>query len=538
MLHTATALLSEIIEHSAERFGERDAFRFQGQAITYAELLSRSNRLAQALLDRGLNRQDRVGIYLNKSLETAVAIYGILRAGGAYVPIDPTAPSTRIAFILKDCGIRHLITQPDKRKVLEQIAQDETELWVFGSSPDKNAPWFGVSWQEVATYSDASPSISTQPEHLAYIMYTSGSTGTPKGLMHTHSSGMSYARLSAKTYNVSPNDRLGNHSPLHFDMSTFDYLTGPMCGSTTIIVPEEVTFFPGSLASLMEIERLTFWYSVPLALIQLLAHGDLQHRDISSLRWVMFGGEPFPPKHLRRLMELWPHARFSNVYGPAEVNQCTYYHLPGPPEDLEKTIPLGEIWDETLGLVVDEQDQPVVSGTVGELLIHSPTMMRGYWNRADLNAEAFVELTDNKGEPCIYYRTGDLVYRNKDGELVFAGRKDRQIKIRGYRIELDEIEAVLASHPAVQETGVVASNASDGNRIILAAVTLEDQELTEPEQQLLRHASDHLPPYAVPSRLEIRNSFPRTTSGKIDKRMLAMELTTTTTAPTGIGNTA
>ena len=163
---------------------------------------------------------------------------------------------------------------------------------------------------------------------LAYIIFTSGSTGRPKGIMHSHFSALNYARLSANTYELEESDVLSNFSSLHFDMSTMDYLTVTYAGASAVIISEAYTKIPASLSRLMQDEAISIWYSVPFALIQLLQHGLLEQRDLSSLRWVLYGGEPFAPKHLKKLMDLWPHARFSNVYGPAEVNQCTYYHLP------------------------------------------------------------------------------------------------------------------------------------------------------------------------------------------------------------------
>ena len=305
-------------------------------------------------------------------------------------------------------------------------------------------------------------------------MYTSGSTGTPKGLMHTHHSGRAYAVLSAAEYGVEPSDRLGNHSPLHFDMSTFEMLTGPLCGATTVLIPEAATMFPRSLAELIERERLTFWYSVPLALIQLLQRGGVEERDCSSLRWVLFGGEPFPPKHLARLMELWPHARFSNSYGPAEVNQCTAYHVPKGPLPLDEPLPIGPVWRGAQGLVVDADDGIVEPGRPGELLIRAPTMMAGYWGRPDLDEHAFFRRSARSGLEELFYRTGDLVREGEGGNLQFLGRKDRQIKVRGHRVELDEIEALLTAQDGVAEAAAVDLRDEDGAASIAAAARLRD----------------------------------------------------------------
>lgn len=520
-------LIQHLIDRSAEQYPDHPAMRFGGQSLTYAGLVQQADALARLLVDQGVRRGDRVGIYLNKSLESAVAIYGILKAGAAYVPLDPQAPATRLAYVMGDCGVRHLITQPARQGHLGQIsasrapAAPEASLeCVIGIEPQEGLPWRTFSWEEVGSTTDGPPPVAGLMEaDLAYIMYTSGSTGTPKGIMHTHRSGLSYAKMAAETYGVVHGDRLSNHSPLHFDMSTFDYFSGPLAGATTVIIPEAYTRLPASLAKLIEAERMTIWYSVPFALIQLLLRGALDQRDLSTLRWVLFGGEPFPPAHLAALMERLPQARFSNVYGPAEVNQCTYYHVPPLAEGADEAIPIGRVWDNAEGRVVDENDRPVQPGEIGELLVRTPTMMRGYWNRPDLNEKAFYRRPAFGLYEDVFYRTGDLVQMRPDGELRFLGRKDRQIKTRGYRVELDEVENALSTHLLVEESAAYAVPDGDGSvRIEAALIFRKEGQASEAEiKAFLAHL---LPWYALPAKVLALPEFPRTTSGKIDRRAL------------------
>jgi acyl-coenzyme A synthetase/AMP-(fatty) acid ligase len=330
---------------------------------------------------------------------------------------------------------------------------------------------------------------------------------------------LSYARLSADLYGVQHTDRLSNHSPLHFDMSTFDYFSGPLCGATTVIIPEAYTKLPASLSKLIQDERLTIWYSVPFALIQLLLRGALESRDLSSLRWILFGGEPFPPKHLRALMQQLPHARFSNVYGPAEVNQCTYYHLNPISEGSNEPIPIGVVWNNAEGLVLDNHDNVVLPGDVGELVVRTPTMMKGYWGRPDLNQKAFYRRPVFDQYEDVFYRTGDLVQRQEDGNYRFLGRKDRQIKTRGHRVELDEVENLLSTHSQIEEAAVYAVPDDEGSLRLEGAVLLRNNsECTEAD--LKKHLTGLLPAYAVPAKILVVTEFPRTTSGKIDRRAL------------------
>ncbi|MEM1168639.1 MAG: amino acid adenylation domain-containing protein [Cyanobacteria bacterium P01_H01_bin.35] len=515
-------LIPHAIDRSAEQFPEQEAFRFESKSLTYANLVSQSNSLANFVRTQGVERGDRIGIYLNKSLESAVAIYGIMKAGAAYVPLDPTAPASRIRFILQNCGIRGLITQPQKLSYISEILAEPTPLeYIIGvASTELSVRTF--AWETVWEISGESPpNIRILEQDLAYIMYTSGSTGEPKGIMHTHHSGLSYAKMSAHTYGLHHGDRLGNHSPLHFDMSTLDYFSGPLAGATTVIIPEAYTKLPASLSQLIEKEKLTIWYSVPFALIQLLQRGLLPTRDLTSLRWVLFGGEPFPPKYLYELMEQLPQARFCNVYGPAEINQCTYYHVPKLETIPEQSVPIGCIWENAEELVVDEQDRPVPSGEVGELLVRTPTMMQGYWQRPDLNECAFFSRPVFGNHKEVFFRTGDLVQLQPDGNYSFLGRKDRQIKTRGYRVELDEIEAVLVSHPQVEEAGAFSVPDNEGNHIEAAVTLKEEKEVSADE--LIRYAAKYLPKYGVPLKISIREQLPRTTTGKIDRRALQKE---------------
>ena len=517
-------LIPHAIDHSAERFPEQEAFRFEGKSLTYAELVNQSNSLAHFLRTRGVQRGERVGIYLNKSLESAVAIYGIMKAGAAYVPLDPTAPATRIRFILQNCGIRVLISQPQKRSRLSEILAAATPLeYIIGLPSATELPVQTFSWETVGEISGASPpNVRILEQDLAYIMYTSGSTGEPKGIMHSHHSGLSYAKMAAHTYGLHQGDRLGNHSPLHFDMSTLDYFSSPLVGATTVIIPEAYTKLPASLSQLIEQEKLTIWYSVPFALIQLLQRGLLQSRNLNSLRWILFGGEPFPPKYLYELMEQLPQARFSNVYGPAEINQCAYYHVPPLKAIPNQPVPIGRIWENAEELVVDEQDQPVSSGEVGELLVRTFTMMQGYWQRPDLSQRSFFRRPVFGNHEEVFYRTGDLVQLQSDGNYRFLGRKDRQIKTRGYRVELDEIEAALVSHVQVEEVGVFPVLNEEGTQHIEAAVTLKG-EMGVTGAELIRYAATRLPGYGVPLKIAIRKELPRTTTGKIDRRALQQQ---------------
>jgi amino acid adenylation domain-containing protein len=444
-----------------------------------------------------------------------------MKAGAAYVPLDPLSPPARQAFIVRDCGIRHVVTEPSRLAAMQLLlAEGGPVECVVGLDAAPAAGVRSFSWADVGAH----PVVAHDPDlvemDLAYILYTSGSTGTPKGVMHSHRSALAFARVAADTYGFRGDDRMSNHAPLHFDLSTMDYFSSALAGATTVIIPDAHTHLPASFASLIEAERLTVLYAVPLALTHLLLHGAMEKRDLSSVRWVLFGGEPFPTHHLRALMAALPAARFSNVYGPTEVNGVTYCIVPPLAADDDAPIPIGQPYANVETRIVDTDDEPVADGEPGELLVRTPTMMRGYWARPDLTARAFWTRSVHGHFEDVYHRTGDLVRRRADGFLEFHGRKDRQVKARGYRIELDEVEVVMGAHDAVESAAAFAVSDADQSLHVEGAVTLRDgSALTL--AALNTHLAAALPRYAIPEHLEILEAMPRTSTGKIDRLELA-----------------
>jgi amino acid adenylation domain-containing protein len=515
-------LLPHAVDRTADRAPERAAVRCGGSTLGYGDLARQSNGLAHRLVEDGIRRGARVGIFMNKNVDVAVAMHGIMKAGAAYVPLDPFAPPARTAFVIRDCGIRHLVTTDSRLDQSGLLEEDTLGLSLLvGAGP--RAGLRTIGWEEVArAASEAPPALTLTELDLAYILYPSGSTGTPKGMMHTHRSGLSFALWGAATYGLTAADRVSNHAPLHFDLSTFDFFAAEQAGATTVIVPEAITKLPTDLGRLIAREQIAVWYSVPFALIQLLERGNLQAVDLSHLRWILFAGEVFPVKHLRRLMELLPHVRFSNLYGPAETNVCTYYHVPEPPPaSTDEPVPIGRPCANVEALVVDDQNQEVIPGGTGELIIRGAVTMRGYWGRPDLNARGFFRRPVFGGHyEDVFYRSGDIVEQLPDGNLKYIGRKDRQIKTRGYRVELDEVEAALLSCPAVQEAAAYVIPDGQGSVLIEAAVTPKDGEAVTADT-VIAHAAGRLPGYAVPVVVQVLTSFPRTSTGKVDRLSLA-----------------
>lgn len=502
--------LTDILINANKKFPNNEAFKCGKNTLTFKELQKKTDQLAKHLQDVGVKKGDRVGIYMERSIESVIAVYGIMKTGAAFVPLDPTTPITRTVFLLNDCGIEHLVTTKLQSKKVTKILNEEQVLTsIIGF--EKELKISVTSWNTIYNISLVTYiPVEIEKNDLAYIMYTSGSTGAPKGIMHTHFSGLNYAKLSSELYNISEKDRVANLPPLHFDQATFGYFSSPLACACTVIIPDAYTKLPASLSKLIEDEKITIWYSVPLALIQLLQKGILEDRNLTSLRWVLFGGEVFITKYLYQLMKKWPQATFCNVYGPAEVNQCTYYHLnsKSKPQD---PIPVGHIWNETSYKILDKNDAEVLQGESGELVVKTTTMMAGYWNNEALTNTSFY-----KEGKSVYYRTGDIFNLNKIGELIFLGRNDFQVKIRGYRIEISEVEAVIANHENVDEVAVFAIETLNGEKELTAVILLKQGKELD-NKLLMSYCKKLLPSYSIPSRINIMKDFPRTSSAKIDR---------------------
>ena len=513
-------LLQSLVLESAARTPERTALRLLDATLSYSELEQRSNQVAHVLYDFGVRRGDRVGIYSPKSLEAVISLYGILKAGAAYVPLDPLAPAERVAMIIRDCGLRGLCTSAVMSEHLPAVVARAAGLaWTLGISTAVRPELSTADWQVVAQ-APAHPLAQTLTEQdLAYILYTSGSTGTPKGVVHTHRSALAFVEWAVAEFGLHGDDVLSGHAPLHFDLSTFDLFAAATVGATTLLLPESIKRLPASLAELIARMRVTTWYSVPTALIQLLLRGALAAYDLSALRRVLFAGEVLPTKFLRALMQRLPGARFSNLYGPTETNVCTFYHVPPLAEEADEPIPIGRPCANTELLVLDESGAAVRPGESGELVVRGPLVMRGYWQRPELNERAFFIRDSAAPTPDVYYRTGDLVVEELAGGYRLLGRRDNQVKTRGYRVDLEEVEQALLGCAAVEQAAAYALPDEEGSCLIAAAVVFcAGHTSSLPELRALLAAT--LPPYALPTQLAAVSELPRTSTGKIDRPTL------------------
>lgn len=512
---TPARTLSDLLEVQALVRPDSEGLTDGRRRLNWSEYAREAGSVAATLADLGVRRGDRVAVHLLKSVESFVAVHAILRLGAVVVPVDWFASPHYARNVLRSAGARAVVSGARSDRLEQLLDGSSVEMLVNPVTKVEAPGGIAAASGDQVLASTPMPPATVTPDDPAYIVFTSGSTGRPKGIVHTHDSALAYARRAVDTYGITPSDRLANIAPLHFDQSTFELYAGPLAGAAVLVVPDGVMKFPASMSKLIADERITVWYSVPYAARQLAERGALDERDLSTLRWVLFGGESFPAVALADLMRRLPHTRFSNVYGPAEVNQCTYFHLDQPPAH-DSTVPIGRPWADTETVIVDESESPVTNGP-GELWVASPTMMSGYWDAPDLTAAAIVE-RDDLGSATRWYRTGDLIERRLDDNFVFLGRLDNQVKVRGYRVELEAIETVFGELARVQACSVVVE---DGERII-ALVVAADLDPTA----ALQHARQRLPAYAVPHEIITVGTLPRTGTGKIDRNAATRLLTT------------
>jgi amino acid adenylation domain-containing protein len=521
-------ILPHLLSEAAARHPGRDAARCGNASLSYQELECSASQLARALRAAGVARGDRVGICLHKSLASVIAVFGIMKAGAAYVPLDPNAPATRSAFITRNCGIRVMLAGGETGSLVGEIcdAGSPVECVVLCDDAAAHAwtrPPAVVSWSEVTRQEPASYCASDIIDRdLAYILYTSGSTGSPKGVMVTHRAILTFIEWCRDEFRIGPEDRVTSHAPLHFDLSTFDLYATLQGGGAIIVVPEKLSVIPVRLVQLLQQEAVTVTYLVPSVLSMMVRFGALDQNQLEALRLVLFAGEVFPVKFLRQLAQSIPKPDYYNLYGPTETNVCTYYKVAGkdlgPAEG--RPVPIGRAIANMEVYAVDAEGKRIETpGKEGELWVRGSGLASGYWGDEDKTRTSFVR-NPHAGVDEQAYRTGDIVVLDEDGRnWRYVGRRDHMVKSRGYRIELGEIESVLYTHPDIKEAAVVAiPDEVIGNRLKAFVVAGEPGRLSQ--QAVRSHCSRALPVYMVPETVEFLDALPKTSTGKIDRVLL------------------
>jgi amino acid adenylation domain-containing protein len=529
--------LSQLLDDAATRRPDHPAVEDEhGRRLSYAALWHSADRLATRLARWGVGRGDRVGLWLPKGFEAVTAIHAILRLGAAYVPVDPSGPIVRAVNILGASGVKAAIVAADLASAVSaawegpgprpRLVCVEGHSAQSSGTPVDSAALVGTTaavetgnaaWSEVMADRAPSPLLPNYAaDDLAYILFTSGSTGKPKGVMLSHANAFNFLDWCNEALGPwQADDRFASHAPFHFDLSVFDLFASCSNAATLVLIGEALGKDPSGLRDFLELRQISVWYSSPSILSMLTQRGRLDCPGFDPPRLVLFAGEVFPIVPLRRLRAMWPHATMWNLYGPTETNVCTAYRIPAAiPEDQTSPFPIGRACKPLRTRVADESGCEVPAGTIGELIVAGPGVMRGYFGEAKLTEAAF--LVDHEGTR--WYRTGDLVVDSGEGVLQFHGRHDRMVKKRGYRIELGEIESALYRHDGVDRAGVVVQRSDEG-LAIMAFVALKPNQRAS-VIAMKRHCTKYLPNYMIPDTVTFLDRLPATSTDKVDYQSL------------------
>jgi len=507
--------LTAYLEESAARWPDRVAVvAASGTTVTYATLDRQGDALAAWLRARGVRRGDRVGVVLPKTPEAVASLFGVMKAGAAYVPVDCMAPVDRCREILTDCAVRAIVVDARYAGCVPDTV-DPTRVIVVGAAANVVDLRAATPFKRAIETPSDPIGDSGSSNDLAYILYTSGSTGRPKGVMLSHENAVSFVEWCSSVFGPTPDDRFSSHAPFHFDLSIFDIYVAIKHGASVHLISEDVARSPKELARFVAAHHLTIWYSTPSILTLMLQFGNLQQHDASSLRLVLFAGEVFPVKHLRAVQRHWPAPAYYNLYGPTETNVCTFAQIPAcVPDDRETPYPIGFPCAHCRSLVLGVDGREVAAGEEGLLHISGPSVFAGYWNRPAENAAAFVH---PEGER--WYNTGDVVRWSRNDGFVYVGRKDRMVKRRGYRIELGEIERALYAHPQLREVAVIA--VTDADAVVSIVAYVSSQNGRPPSiVELKTFCAGKLPAYMSPDRFVVQERLPKTSTDKVDYQAL------------------
>jgi tyrocidine synthetase-3 len=482
----------ELFEEQALRTPENIAVVFQGEKLTYRELNEKSNQLARVLIDKGVQPNTIVGIMVERSLEMIIGILGILKSGGAYLPIDLDYPQERINYMLEDSKVAIIVTQkdlPSKLKVeVQSIEIDEETMFQHKKTCN------------VGKVNDAN--------NLAYVIYTSGSTGTPKGVMVEHAQVNNFIQGVTSKINFEPSKSILCLTTICFDIFALETLVPLVKGLKVVVAKENEQVNAARLNSIIINNKIDMLQSTPSRLKLLMSGKDFSE-SMKTITTIMIGGETFPNNLLKEL-RAYDNLRIYNMYGPTETTVwSTIKELTTSVE-----INIGKPISNTQIYILGKNNEVQPLGVAGEMYIAGDGVTRGYNNRLDLTEEKFLQ------SPFVeckrMYRTGDLARWLPSGEIEYLGRTDNQVKIRGYRIELGDIETQLVQYESVKEA-IVLVKEDDGSKVLCAYVTSE-KELTIVE--LRRYLSNKLPEYMIPSYLIQIEKIPLTPNGKVDRKML------------------
>ena len=501
-------ILSRRIETQVSRHPTAVALTLDGANLTYAELNARANQIAAYLRELGVGPESLVGIHLDRSFDLVTGIFAILKSGGAYLPLDMACPEDRLSFMLEDSGAKAVVTH-------SSLASRFTGFKGPVICLDQEA-------EKIAGYSTANVTSNTEPHHLAYVIYTSGSTGTPKGCLVTQHNVARLFDCTDAWYHFGTEDVWTLFHSSAFDFSVWEIFGALLYGGRLVIVPYMVSRSASAFRELLVREGVTVLNQTPSAFRQLIQADRALPPAKLALKYVIFGGEALEFQSLRPWFERYGDQtpQCVNMYGITETTvHVTYRPVSLADLDANSGSNIGVPIPDLQVYVIDPEGNRVATGVVGEMLVGGAGVARGYLNRPDLSRARFI---DNPFEPQKsprLYRTGDLARILENGDLEYLGRIDHQVKIRGFRIELNEIESMLARHPAVKDCAVLART-DDGDEPRLVAYLVIDPISKVGIEDLRTHLAQKLPGYMIPAAFVFLDVLPLTVNGKLDREAL------------------
>lgn len=516
--------MCEAFEKCVAENKENVALSFKNENITYDELNRKANKLANLLREEeNVVTGEHIGIMMKKGIDMIIAILAVIKAGGSYIPLDPTYPKSRISYIVNNAKIKILITEENNRDSIDEITEKEsinTVVNVNGNMKNFNNVTKVYGIDDINIHGDNNLKLNISAGSPMYIIYTSGSTGLPKGVVVSHANAMNYIRWSVSEFNINTKDKMMLVTSISFDISVFEIFAALTSGCELVIVPEETLRDSYEFLDYIDEKRVNIWHSVPTLMYQALitlGNSKSQYNSVRNIRTIMLGGEAWSIEKAKEIKKEFKNAQISNMYGPTEATIWVTSYVIDEKVNSRNSLPIGKpIWNNKIAILNDSMKLCGI-GEVGNIYVSGENVTLGYLDDHEKTKSVFVKIYDE-----IYYNTGDLGRYLNDGNIEYMGRKDNMVKVLGYRIETGEIENAMLKDRNIKEVAAVVKKSDDVSKLICFYTSNNIYKIEELRNRL----SDTLPYYMIPSLFIKLDDMPHTPNGKIDKKYLEqMEVT-------------